>query len=184
MADDIKVTDVGQRYARALFELADEGNALAAVERDLVALKAMYVESKDLRVLLDSPSFSAEDKGAGLAGLAAKAKFHATTRKFLGLLAANRRADSLINVIDGFRKLSADRRGVVAAEVTTALPLSAAQAKGVAAALRTALGKDPEISTRVDPAILGGIKVRVGSRLFDASLKSKLDTLKFALKRA
>lgn len=184
MADDIKVTDVGQRYARALFELADEGKALAAVERDLVALKAMYAESKDLRVLLDSPSFSAETKGAGLAGLAARAKFHATTRKFLGLLAANRRADALINVIDGFRKLSADRRGVVAAEVTTALPLTAAQAKGVAAALRTALGKDPEISTRVDPAILGGIKVRVGSRLFDASLKSKLDTLKFALKRA
>ena len=74
--------------------------------------------------------------------------------------------------------------GVVAAEVVTALPLSAAQTKGIASALRTALGKDPEISTRVDPAILGGIKVRVGSRLFDASLKSKLDSLKFALKRA
>ena len=71
-----------------------------------------------------------------------------------------------------------------AAEVVTALPMSAAQSKGVAAALRQALGKDPEISTRVDPAILGGIKVRVGSRLFDASLKSKLDSLKFALKRA
>ena len=69
-------------------------------------------------------------------------------------------------------------------EVITALPLSAAQAKGVQAALRQALGKDPEISTRVDPAILGGIKVKVGSRLFDASLKSKLDSLKFALKRA
>lgn len=184
MADDIKVTDVGQRYARALFELAEEAGAAAAVERDLVSLKAMYADSKDLRVLLDSPSFSAEDKGKGLAGIAAKAKFHATTRKFLGLLAANRRADALISVIDCFRKLSAEKRGVVQAEVITAMPMSAAQAKGVSAALRTALGKDPEISTRVDPAILGGIKVRVGSRLFDASLKSKLDTLKFALKRA
>ena len=184
MADDIKVTDVGQRYARALFELAEDANATAAVERDLVALKGMYAESKDLRVLLDSPSFSSEDKGAGLAGIATKAKFHAITRKFLGLLAANRRANALVQVISGFQKLSADKRGVVSAEVVTALPLSAAQAKGVAAALRTALGKDPEISTRVDPAILGGIKVRVGSRLFDASLKSKLDSLKFALKRA
>ena len=73
---------------------------------------------------------------------------------------------------------------MVSADVVTAIPLSAAQAKGVADALRTALGKDPEISTRVDPSILGGIKVRVGSRLFDASLKSKLDSLKFALKRA
>ena len=89
-----------------------------------------------------------------------------------------------VKLIDSFRKLSANARGVVSAEVVTAQPLSAAQAKGVAAALRTALGKDPEISTRVDPAILGGIKVRVGSRLFDASLKSKLDSLKFALKRA
>lgn len=184
MADDIKVTDVGQRYARALFELAEEGGSVAAVERDLVSLKGMYAESKDLRVLLDSPSFSSADKNAGLAAIAAKAKFHATTRKFLGLLAANRRADALVSVIDCFRKISAEKRGVVAAEVVTAVPLSAAQAAGVASALRTALGKDPEISTRVDPAILGGIKVRVGSRLFDASLKSKLDSLKFALKRA
>ena len=184
VADDIRVTDVGQRYARALFELAEEAKATAAVERDLVALKAMAADSKDLRVLLGSPSFSAEAKAAGLAGLAAKAKFHALTRKFLGLLSANRRADALLTVIDCFRKISADSRGVVSAEIVTALPLSAAQAKGVASALRTALGKDPEISTRVDPAILGGIKVRVGSRLFDASLKSKLDSLKFALKRA
>ena len=184
VADDIKVTDVGQRYARALFDLAEEAKATASVERDLVALKEMVAGSKDLRVLLESPSFSAEDKGKGLAGVAAKARFHAITAKFLGLLAANRRANALVQVIDCFRKLSAEKRGVVTAEIVTAVPLSAAQSKGVASALRTALGKDPEISTRVDPAILGGIKVRVGSRLFDASLKSKLDSLKFALKRA
>ena len=73
---------------------------------------------------------------------------------------------------------------MVSAQVTTAITLTAAQAKGLEAALRQALGKDPEIETRVDPAILGGVKVRVGSRLYDASLKSKLDSLKFALKRA
>ncbi|MDP1630663.1 MAG: F0F1 ATP synthase subunit delta [Caulobacter sp.] len=184
MADDIKATEVGQRYARALFELAEEAGATTAVEADLTALKAAHAESADLRRLLTSPAFTSEARGAGLAAIAAKAKFNAVTVKFLGLLAANRRADALVSVIDAFRRRSADKRGVVAAEVTTALPLTAAQSRGIAAALRQALGKDPEVSTRVDPAILGGIKVRVGSRLFDASLKSKLDSLKFALKRA
>lgn len=184
MADDTKATDVGQRYARALFELAEEARSTAAVEADLVSLKKAWTESADLRRLLTSPTFTADEKGAGLGAIADKAKLNAVTRKFIGLLSANRRTASLPDVINAFIKLSADKRGVVAAEVVTALPMSAAQSKGVAAALRQALGKDPEISTRVDPAILGGIKVRVGSRLFDASLKSKLDSLKFALKRA
>ncbi len=87
-------------------------------------------------------------------------------------------------MIAAYEELSAKARGAVSAEVVTAIPLSPAQAKGVAQALRQALGKDPEITTRVDPAILGGIRVKVGSRLFDASLRSKLDSLKFALKRA
>ena len=184
MADDTKATEVGQRYARALFELAEEARATAPVEAELVSLKKAWAESADLRRLLASPTFTSDEKGAGLAAIAAQAKLHAVTRKFIGLLSANRRTGSLVEVIDAFRKLSADKRGVIAAEVVTALPMSTAQSKGVAAALRQALGKDPEISTRVDPAILGGIKVRVGSRLFDASLKSKLDSLKFALKRA
>lgn len=184
VAEDIKASDVGQRYARALFDLAEETGAVAAVEADLVALKGMYEESADLRRLLATPTFSSEAKGEGLSALAAKAGFSAVTRKFLGLLAVNRRADAVIDVANAFRRISADKRGAVSAEVVTALPLTAAQSKGVAAALRQALGKDPEISTRVDPAILGGLKVRVGSRLFDASLKSKLDSLKFALKRA
>ncbi len=87
-------------------------------------------------------------------------------------------------MIVGFQALSAEHRGVVSADVVTAVAMTDAQVKGLAAALRASLGKDPEIETRVDPAILGGVKVRVGSRLYDASLKSKLDSLKFALKRA
>ena len=184
MADDSKASNVGDRYARALFDLATDQKQVAAVEADLMSLKAALAESKDLRTLLGSPAFGAEAKGKGLEAIAAKAKFNATTRKFLGLLSANRRASALASVITGFEALAAKARGAVSAEVVTAVPLSAAQSKGVAAALRQALGKDPEISTRVDPAILGGIKVRVGSRLFDASLRSKLDSLKFALKRA
>ncbi|HEX6860418.1 MAG TPA: F0F1 ATP synthase subunit delta [Caulobacteraceae bacterium] len=184
MADDSNATDAGQRYAQALFDLARDTDAVVPIEADLKALKAAYQESADLRRLLASPAFSADDKAKGLNAIAEKAKFNPTTRKFLGLLAANRRGSHLLAVIGSFEKLSAEYRGVVSAEVVTAVPLSGAQSKGVAAALRTALGKDPEISTRVDPSILGGIKVRVGSRLFDASLKSKLDSLKFALKRA
>lgn len=184
MADDSKVSNVGERYAQALFDLANEQKQIAAVEADLRSLKTALAESRDLRILLASPAFTAEEKGRGLAAIAAKAKFNATTRKFLGLLAANSRASFLPSVITSFQALAAKARGAVSAQVVTALPLTAAQSKGVAAALRQALGKDPEIETRVDPAILGGIKVQVGSRLFDASLKSKLDSLKFALKRA
>ena len=196
MADDSKATDVGARYAKALFDLAKDEGRIAAVESDLKSLKAMLASSPDLRTLLASPKFGAADKARtytdglradkakGLAGVAAKAKLNATTQKFLGLLAANGRAGALASVITSFEALSAIHRGAVSAEVTSAVALTAAQSKGVASALRQALGKDPEITTRVDASILGGIKVRVGSRLYDASLKSKLDQLKFALKRA
>jgi F-type H+-transporting ATPase subunit delta len=184
VADDSKASNVGGRYARALFDLANDEKKLGAVEADLKSIKAMYAQSKDLRVLLGSPAFGAADKAKGLAAIAAKAKFAPTTRKFLGLLAANGRANLLPSIITSFEALSAKARGVVSAQVTTAIALNPAQAKGVAAALRTALGQDPDIETHVDPSILGGIKVRVGSRLFDASLRSKLDSLKFALKRA
>ena len=176
---------MGGRYAQALFDLATEQKQVAAVEADLKSLKKALADSHDLRVLVGSPAFSAEDKGKGLAAIAAKAKFNPTTKKFLGLLAANGRVSSLASVITGYEALSAKARGAVSAQVTTAVALSAAQSKGVAAALRQALGKaTPRSRLRVDPAILGGIKVQVGSRLFDASLKSKLDSLKFALKRA
>jgi len=184
VADDSKDSNVGGRYAQALFDLAKDEKNLAAVEADLKSLKAALADSRDLRLLIASPAFPAGDKGRGLVAIADKAGFSATTRKFLGLLAANGRSRALGAVITAFEALSAQARGTVSAQVTTAQPLSAAQAKGLAAALRLALGKDPEIESRIDPSILGGVKVRVGSRLFDASLRSKLDSLKFALKRA
>jgi F-type H+-transporting ATPase subunit delta len=175
---------VGGRYAQALFDLAIDTGALSAIEGDLKALKAAREESPELRHFLASPVFGAEDKGKVLAAIARKAEFNPTTLKFIGVLAANRRADALWAVIAGFERLSAAHRGVVAAEVTSAVKLSAAQAKTLKAALAQALGHEPDITARVDPTILGGLKVRVGSRLFDSSLRSKLDSLKFALKRA
>ena len=184
MADDSSATDVAARYAQALFDIAVETRMLPAVEADLKALATMQATSADLRALLTSPRFAADDKAKGLLAVAEKADFNLTTRKFLGLLAANRRTQALDDIIRAFHRLVAAYRGVVSATVVTAIPLTDAQQAGLAAALRTALGKDPQIETRVDPAILGGLKVRVGSRLYDASLKSKLDSLKFALKRA
>ena len=184
MAKESDQAEVGLRYAQALFELAKAQGDARVVEADLKSLKAMRAESADLRTLIASPAFDAEEKGKGLAAVAEAAGFAATTKKFLGLVAANRRASALPGMITAFERLAAEDRGVVSAEVVTAMPLTDAQAKALAAALRTALGKDPEIETLVDPAILGGLKVRVGSRLYDASLKSRLDSLKFALKRA
>ena len=144
----------------------------------------MSAESADLRRAIVTPAFTPDQKGRALSAIAEKAQFNPLTQKFIGLLAANGRASALPVVISTFERMAADHRGAVAAEVVTAVKLSAAQQKGVAAALRQALGKDPEITTRIDPSILGGMKVRVGSRLFDSSLKTRLDQLKFALKRA
>ena len=184
MADDSHLGDVGARYARALLELAAEQNSLAAVESDLATLKAALAESADLRSLLNSPKFDAAAKSAGLGAVATRLGACETTHKFLGLLAANRRTAALGVIIEAFERLAAARKGLVAAKVTTATPLTPAQARSLSATLAATLGREPQIETVVDPAILGGIKVRVGSRLYDASLKTKLDSLKSALKRA
>jgi F-type H+-transporting ATPase subunit delta len=184
VADEFRTTEVGERYAQALFDLADETGALEAVRADLKSLRAAWGESADLRRLATSPLMAAEDQRKGLVAIADKAKFNGVTRNFLGLLAQNGRARDLTAVIAGFDALYAKKTGVVAAEVVTAQALTAAQLKSIQTALRASLGKDPELSTRVDPAILGGLKVKVGSKLFDASLKTRLDQMKFALKRA
>lgn len=184
MADDSKNTDVGGRYAQALFELADAQGRLPAVEADLRGLEAARAESADFARLLASPLLSAEDKGRGLKAVVAAAGVDALTARFLGVLAQNGRASALPAVARAFAALAAKRRGAVAADVVTAAPLSDAQREGLAAALRQALGRDPEMTVRVDPALLGGLKVRVGSRLYDASLKTRLDQLKTALVRA
>jgi len=161
-----------------------DADVMEAVEADLQALKRMRAESPELRRLLASPAFSAEDRARALDALAERAGFQPLTRKFLGLLAANRRASALPAVIEAYARLSAERRGVVAAEVVSAQPLTDRQREDLQAALRQALGKDPEMTVRTDAALLGGLKVRVGSRLFDASARSRLDQLKFALQRA
>jgi len=184
VADDYRTTEVGERYAQALFDLADETGALEAVRADLKSLRAAWNESADLRRLATSPVISSEDQQKGLVAIADAGRANRVTRNFLGLLGQNGRSRDLPGVIAGFDALYAKKTGVVAAEVVSAQPLTAAQTTSIQSALRTSLGKDPEMTTRVDPSILGGLRVKVGSKLFDASLKTKLDQMKFALKRA
>jgi len=184
VADDFRTTEVGDRYAQALFDLALETGRLDAVRADIVSLKAAWAESADLRRLARSPLISADDQGKGLVAVATKAKFEKTTANFLGLLAQNGRAKDLPAVIAGFEARYAKHAGIVAAEVVSAQPLDAKQLAAIKTALNKSLGKAPELTARVDPSILGGLKVKVGSKLFDASLKTKLDQMKFALKRA
>ncbi len=136
MADDTNLSNVGSRYAQALFDLATDEQQVASVEADLNSLKKAMAESKELRTLIGSPTFSSDDKAKGLVGLGASAQFNMTTLKFLGLLAANGRAAALPAVIDAYARLSATARGAISAEVTTAVALTDAQAKGVQAALR------------------------------------------------
>jgi len=184
LADDFRTTEVGERYAQALFDLALETGRLDAVRADLKSLKAAWIDSVDLRRLATSPLIAAEDQQKGLVAIADKARFETTTKNFLGLLAQNGRARDLGAVISGFEALYAKHTGVVAAEVVSTQELTAAQLTHIRNALRQALGKAPELTARIDPSILGGLKVKVGSTLFDASLKTKLDQMKFALKRA
>lgn len=184
MADDFRTTEVGERYAQALFDLALETGCLDAVRADVLSLKAAWTESADLRRLATSPVIAADDQAKGLVAIAAKAKFEKNTANFLGLLAQNGRARDLPAVIAGFERLYAKHTGLVAAEVISAQPLDAEQLAAIRTALNNSLGKSPELTARVDPSILGGLKVKVGSKLFDASLKTKLDQMKFALKRA
>lgn len=184
MADDFRTTEVGDRYAQALFDLALETGRLDAVRADVVSLKTAWTESADLRRLATSPVISTADQAKGLVAVATQARFEKNTVNFLGLLAQNGRARDLGAVVAGFERLYAKHAGIVAAEVVSAQPLDAKQLAAIKTALNASLGKAPELTARVDPSILGGLKVKVGSKLFDASLKTKLDQMKFALKRA
>ncbi len=184
MNDQFRETEAGERYARAAFDLAQEQGQLDAVHGDIGTLKALMLASAELRTFVSSVVYSSDIKLSGLLAVTKKAKLKPMTNKLLGVLAANRRLGELFPVINAFEKLYAAHKGIVSAEVVTAVPLSEPQLDDLKKTLAKTLGQSAEISTSVDPAILGGLKVRVGSRLFDASLKTKLDSLKFALKRA
>ncbi|HEX4111988.1 MAG TPA: F0F1 ATP synthase subunit delta [Stellaceae bacterium] len=176
------VSGLAERYARALFDLADEGRTLDQVAADLKSLAGMLAESGDLRRLIRSPVLDRAAQGRAVAALAARAELSPLTRKFLGLLARNRRLFALPAMIAAFLSHLAARRGEVTAQVVSAAPLTAAQSAALAEALRQSAGAKLTIDAQVDPSLLGGLVVRLGSRMIDASLKSKLNRLQLAMK--
>jgi F-type H+-transporting ATPase subunit delta len=165
-----------------LFDLATERGALDAVATDLGALSKMLDDSAEFTRLVRSPVVTRNAAGKAVAALAKTAGFNALTSNFLGLLAKNRRLFELSAMIKAFRSLLADSRGEVAAEVISATPLSEKHIAAVADALKASTGAKIALSSRVDPALLGGMIVRVGSRMVDSSLRTKLSKLELAMK--
>lgn len=176
------VSGLSGRYALAIFDLAVENNALQAVESDFADLRTMLADSDDFNTLVSSPVISRDDQVAGIDAVAQKAGFSALTIKFLGVLAANRRLMSIEGIIGAFERLLADHRGEVSASVISAAQLSDAQMSSLQTNLKSAIGRDVAIDQVVDESLLGGLKVKVGSRMIDSSLKTKLDNLAIAMK--
>lgn len=184
MAERSAASGLAGRYAAALFELADENKALDAVADDLKALRAMLDQSDALTRLARSPVLDRDEQWGAMAALLERMEANALTKSFLGVVTANRRLFALADIIQAYLDELASRRGEVTADVVTAHPLDDSQTKALEAALHKALGGKVAIDHRVDPSILGGLIVKVGSRMVDSSLKSQLARLKLAMKGA
>jgi F-type H+-transporting ATPase subunit delta len=178
------VSGLADRYATALFDLADERRSLDQVSGDLRLVRAMLNESPELRRLVRSPILSRVEQGRAITAIAERAGLSPLMRSFLGLVAQNRRLFAVPAMIDAFLARLAARRGEITAEVAAAQALTPAQLDAVNEQLRKAMGSKVAVEVRVDPALLGGLVVKVGSRMVDASLRSKLHRLQLAMKGA
>jgi F-type H+-transporting ATPase subunit delta len=176
------VSGLAERYAAALFALANERRMLDPVAADLRALKAMLGASADLSRLVRSPILSRSEQGRAIAALAERAGLSPLVRDFLGVVARNRRLFAVPAMIDAYLRKLAERRGEITAEVTAAQPLSEAQLARLGDELRRAVGRRVAVEVRVDRGLLGGIIVKLGSRMIDGSLKSRLARLQLAMK--
>lgn len=173
---------LGGRYATALFELAHEAKALDAVERSLATVKAALAESSDFKALTLSPLIARADAKKAIAATAVVMKLDPTTTNFMGVLADNRRLGELPAILRAFRTLLATHRGETTADVTSAHPLDPGQQDALRQQLKTRLGRDVSIDLSVDPSLLGGLVVRIGSQMIDSSIKTRLNTLANAMK--
>ena len=172
------------RYAHALFELADEQAALDEVRDDLTGLQTMIREAPDLSRVLTSPVIGRDEQAAAVDAVMERAGIGDLTRRFVNVVARNRRLFALPGMIDVYRALLAERRGEMTAEVTSARPLSESQRSALESALMRSVGANVSIDAKVDPGILGGLIVKVGSRMVDSSLRTKLDKLQISMKGA
>jgi len=179
------VSGMAGRYATALFELARDEKQLDAVKSDLEAFDALIAGSKDLERLVRSPVYGAEEQTKALAAILDKAGIGGLAGNFLKVVASNRRLFAVREIIRAFRALVARHKGEVTAQVTVAEPLSDANLGALKDAIKSVTGgKDIDFDVKVDPAIIGGLIVKVGSRMVDASLRTKLNSIKFAMKEA
>jgi F-type H+-transporting ATPase subunit delta len=170
------------RYATALFELALEGNVIDAVKSDLDRFDGLIGESPDLMRLVRSPVFTAEEQTRALAAVLDQAGIGGLAASFLKLVASNRRLFAVRDMIRAYRTLVARHKGEVTAEVTVADKLSPKRFADIKAALNAVTGKDVQVDLRVDPAIIGGLVIKLGSRMVDSSLRTRLNALKHAMK--
>jgi F-type H+-transporting ATPase subunit delta len=177
-------SELAGRYAAALFDLADEGKELDDVATDFRQLEEMFTENSDLRRLANSPVIRRDDQMKAMTVLLTKIGVSSLTTKFIGVLSRNRRLFALPQVITAYLAELSRRRGEIAAEVTSAHELSGSQRTALLEALKSVLGGEVAIKQKVDSGLIGGLVVKVGSRLVDASLRTQLQKLGLAMKGA
>ncbi|HEY7458991.1 MAG TPA: F0F1 ATP synthase subunit delta [Xanthobacteraceae bacterium] len=184
VADEPIVSGMAGRYATALFELALEEKALDAVRTDLDNFDKLLDESADLVRLVRSPVFGADEQERALSAVLDKAKIGGLAEKFLRLVTEKRRLFAIREMIRAFRVLVARHKGETRAEVVVAEPLTEKHLDALKSAIAGAAGKNVALDVKIDPSILGGLKVKLGSRMIDASLKTKLNSIRIAMKEA
>ncbi|MCI2400613.1 F0F1 ATP synthase subunit delta [Aliiroseovarius subalbicans] len=183
MSEPVSIsTGIAQRYASAIFELAKEGKKLKAVEADVDALDAALAESSDFAALISSPVVTREEQGAAVAAIAKKMKLSPMVTNALALMAQKRRLFVLPQLTAALRDAIAEDKGEVTADVTAAKAMTKAQQDKLAKALKASIGKDVKIKLAVDESLIGGLVVKVGSKMIDSSIRSKLDSLQNSMK--
>jgi len=175
-------TGIAARYATAVFDLAKESSALAALEADVDTLDSALKDSAEFRAMLSSPVYSREDMGKAISALAASMNLSITMRGALGMMAQNRRLFALPQLLVALRRMIAEDRGEVTAEVISASVLSKAQADALAKTLKARVGKIVKLNVAVDENLIGGLIVKVGSKMIDTSIRSKLAALQNSMK--
>ncbi|MDC9822127.1 F0F1 ATP synthase subunit delta [Devosia sp. ZB163] len=181
-AQDSVLSQIARPYAAALFELAEADKSVAAVEQGLDKLLALAEENIDFARFLRSPVINTEEKAQAMHAVLERAKAHTTVGNFVKVVARNGRLFALPAIVAAFKERAAAHRGEVTADVTSAVALSAAQAKALADTLKAKIGKSVTLNQHVDSSLIGGLVVKVGSQMIDSSLKTKLTAMKIAMK--
>ena len=180
----VQTSDLHGRYASALFALAEEDGLLETVESDLQALREMLAESSDLRTLLRSPLFRRSETSGALRTIATASGFCNLTVRFLGLVAQKRRLFALAGMIAAFDALMDQKRGRTRVEVVAAEALDDRQALALTEALRASTGGEVVLESKVDAGLIGGLVVRIGSRMIDTSIRSRIERMRLLMREA